>query len=172
MNQTDLPYGSSPPQSERSIPSVNAPGEPLLGDVCPNRSAPVSTDVWRYLKDTSGQQTGYIKRDHGRPVKDIAADLVKALNGMDYEWAILGQGYKYGWGTDTPNTECPQYAHLAVYTTSGGSEGHLVHVDLIINVPNEPSYQVSKKLFMAKVLTGSDEAQLIARKLEEVLGVL
>lgn len=159
------------------IPGANAVGEPIFGDVCTNGNPPVPTQVWRYLKDTSGQQTTYVKREKGRQVGAIAADLSKAIEGMTFEWDTLGQPFNFKIDGRSRTTECPDHHGIAIYVMHGGSEGHLVHVDLRLQPgPEEPGGDGSSMqhvtLFMVKVLTGVEDAQVIARKLEEVLGVL
>ncbi len=159
------------------IPGVNAPGAPIFGEVCENQGAPVQTDEYRYLKTTLGQQTDYIKRAKGRPVGEIARDLSKAISGMTFEWDTLGQAFNFKIGGLTRETECPEHHGLAIYVLHGGSEGHLVHVDLRVQPTlEEPGGDGTSMrhmtLFMVKVLTGVEDAQAVARKLEEVLGVL
>lgn len=180
-----VPHGGRKTMTQQTelrfpIPSVNAPGEAILGEVCPPSNCgagQVALDVWRYLKDTSGRQTTYIKRAKGRPVKEIACDLSLVIKDMTCEWDTLGQPFNFNIGGFSRETECPDHNGLAVYTTHGGSEGHLVHVELRIQPePGEPGSDGTSMrhmtLFMVKVLTGIEDARAIQHKLEEVLGVL
>lgn len=149
-----------------------------FGNICPanQRGCDIAIDVYRYLLDETGNQTGYIRRVAGRPVQDIAADLSAALretHNDDYEWATLGQCYKYGEGTKlgvNPMTECPD-GNPIVYVTPGGSEGHLVHVDVKINKPGVVHAECSC-IFMVKTLSGRDAAKRIEERLASLLGVL
>jgi hypothetical protein len=174
--QIDINFPPPPPVT---IPGQYGQGEYVFGDICPHRPR-VATDVWRYLKDSTGKQTTLIRRVCGRAVKDIAADLyasIDGVEGLEFEWATLGQPFKYKLGGLGPETECPEHHGQAVYVMHGGSEGHLVHVDLRIQPERgEPGGDGTAMrhmtLFMVKTLSGSDVAQAIARKLEEVLGVL
>ena len=135
----------------------------------------VQLDVWGPDPKSPGRDGKPTRsvRVGGRPVQDIAADLSKVIADMDYEWSTLGQGYKYRAGTDTPETECPDHNGLAVYVTHGGSEGHLVHVDLIL-LPEggDGSYMIHKKLFMVKTFGGAKAGQEICLKLQTALNVL
>jgi hypothetical protein len=172
MSQTEL-FAPKPV----TIPGEYGKGEYVFGDVCPpdHYGCKVATDEQRYLKDSEGNQTGYIRRVKGRPVKDIAADLTDAIkDDENIEWATLGQGYKYKVGTDTPETECPRFDSLIVYYTRGGSEGHLVHVEMVF-VPEcgvgDGSYVIHKTLYMVKTLMGVEHARQITERLQSLLGV-
>ena len=163
------------------IPSVNAPGEAIFGDVCPPShcgAGTVALDVYRYLKDTAGNQTGYIKRVKGRPVKDIARDLSEVIKGMNFEWDCLGQAFKYAVGGLSPDTECPEHrGGVVVYARHGGSEGHVVCVELVIQPePGEPGGDGTSMrhmtLFMVKTFAGAAYATRIANRLSKALGVL
>jgi hypothetical protein len=157
------------------IPGVDNQGPALFGSLCPS-AAEVPLDIYRYLKDTSGRQTTYIKREKGRPVNAIAADLHAIIAGMDYEWATLGQAFKYGVGKLTPETECPEHSGVCVYARHGGSEGHIVCIELILQPKHgEPggdgSAMLHMCLFMVKTFNGAAGAGLIADKLAKALGV-
>lgn len=149
----------------------------ILGDVCPadQRGCDVALDVYHYLMDEQGNRTGYIRRTGGRPVQDIAADLSRALhetNEDDFEWATLGQVYKYGEGSrlgTSPTTECPD-GNPIVYVTPGGSEGHLVHVD--VKVSTKSAHAECYCIFMVKTLSGREAAKRIEERLAGLLGVL
>jgi hypothetical protein len=96
---------------------------------------------------------------------------------MTFEWDTLGQSFNFKIGGRSRMTECPEHHGIAIYVMHGGSEGHLVHVDLRLQPsPEEPGGDGTSMqlvtLFMVKVLTGVGDAQAIARKLEEALGVL
>ncbi len=172
--QTEINF---PPPVPVTIPSLYDSRPPVFGDVWSGYDGVIQTDVQRYLKDSAGKQTGYIKREKGRPVGEIAADLSKAIEGMTFEWDTLGQAFNFKIGGLSRETECPEHHGIAIYCMHGGSEGHLVHVDLRVQPElgergGDGTSMVHMTLFMVKVLTGVDDAQAIARKLEEVLGVL
>jgi hypothetical protein len=118
----------------------------------------VGTSEYRCVLREDGTDTGMVRRVCGRPVGDIALDLGNAIEGMNFEWATLGQGYKYSFGRfgngDSAKSPCPDFNTLAIYVTSGGSEGR------------------HAQLFMVKTFGGTKVAQHIARKLEKVLDVL
>ncbi len=168
-----------PPPPRATIPGQDDDQPFVYGDICPPnaRGCTIATDEWRYLKDSTGKQVGYVQRVKGRPVKDIAADIDGALRDFpalyeEIEWTTLGQGYKYKQGSDTPDTECPRHNGLVVYYTHGGSEGHLVNVDMrIVPEHGDGTYMIHKKLFMVKTLMGREHAHNITEKLLELLGV-
>lgn len=173
--QLDIAFPPPPPVT---IPSLYDGKDPVFGNLCPPnmRGCTIATDEYRYLKDSTGKQTSYIRRTRGRPVKDIAADLRSLVEGMNYEWAILGQQYKYNLGGDSPETECPD-AGLIVYVKQGGSEGHLVCVELVIDPKDYGKgphgiHSINKTLFMVKTLGGIAPAKRIANKLSKALGLL
>lgn len=174
--QIDITFPPPPPVT---IPGQYG-GEPVFGDVCPPShcgSGTVATSVYRYLRDSTGKQTGYIRREKGRPVKDIAADLSKVIKGMNFEWDTLGQPFKYKAGDLTPETECPEATGgLCVYARHGGSEGHVVCVELIIQPKHDErggdgTGQHHMTLFMVKTFAGAAYATRIANKLAKALGV-
>lgn len=149
-------------------------GEPVFGDVCPadHRGCTIALDEYRYLKDVEGNQTSYIRRTRGRQVNEIATDLTKAIRRYNFEWATLGQTYKYNVLGDSPTDECPKADRIAVYVTHGGSEGHLVHVDIQWGSEERTTTMTCKTLFMVKTFGGAAYAQKIATKIAKLLGVL
>jgi hypothetical protein len=175
--QLDIAFPPPPPVT---VPSVHNELPPVFGDLCPpnHRGCTIATDVYRYLKDSTGKQTSYIRRTNGRPVKEIAADLNAVIADMPcYEWATLGQQYKYNIGGDTPETECPEHQNIIVYVKHGGSEGHLVCVELVIDPKDHGKgphgcHSINKTLFMVKTLSGIPAAKRICNKLTKVLGLL
>lgn len=177
MQQLDMDF-TPPPRKPSVVPGVHDGRPVVFGAICPpdRHGCKISTAVWRYCIDEDGKQTTYIKREKGRPVCDIAADLETLIKRMNFEWATLGQPYKYKVGDLTPETECPDHNGIAVYVTHGGSEGHLVHVE--IKVPpshGEPGFEASMRhttLFMVKTFAGPAYAQRIATKIAKALGVL
>lgn len=174
--QLDITFPAPAPVT---IPGQYGQGEYVYGDVCPPREGEIATAEYRYLRDSTGKQTSFIRRTKGRPVKDIAADLTNVIKHMPcFEWAVLGQGYKYKAGTDTPDTECPVHNEIIVYVKQGGSEGHLVCVELVILPPEEvgvrgpySAHSINKTLFMVKTLSGVIAAKRIANKLTKALGL-
>jgi hypothetical protein len=176
-DQLDIAFPPPPPVT---IPGQYDGKEPVFGDVCPPnmRGCTIATDEYRYLKDSTGKQTSYIRRTKGRPVRDIAVDLHEVIKDMPcYEWATLGQAYKYSVGADSPSTECPAHDGLVVYVKHGGSEGHLVCVEMVIS-PNDHGkgplgwHSIHKTLFMVKTLSGIAAAKRISNKLTKALGLL
>ena len=176
-DQLDISFPPPPPVT---IPGQYDGKEPVFGDVCPPnmRGCTIATDEYRYLKDSTGKQTGYIRRTKGRPVNKIAADLTKVIADMPcYEWATLGQAYKYSLGGDKPDTECPEHNTLIVYVKPGGSEGHLVCIEMVIDPKDHGvgpygCHTINKTLFMVKTLSGIAAAKRIANKLTKALGLL
>lgn len=176
--QLDINFPPPPPVT---IPGQYGQGEPVFGDVCPSThcgAGTVALSVYRYLKDSTGKQTQYIRREKGRPVADIAADLSKVIEGMNFEWDTLGQAFKYNVGGLSANDECPEAdGGVCVYARHGGSEGHVVCVELIIkSEQHEPgsfggSAHRHMTLFMVKTFGGAAYATRIANKLAKALGV-
>jgi hypothetical protein len=146
-----------------------------LGDVWEDATnATVVLDVWRYVVE-NGQQTGYIRRSHGRPVGEIVADLTKRISRLVDEYATLGGDFKYARGVENVyETECPEAQRIAVYAVTGGSEGHYVHVALHVrDVQGEygNARLVVKNLMLVKTFKGMKHARKIANRLADALGV-
>jgi len=154
------------------VAQENLPLGPSLGELYVDPNLKVPTSEWRYVLDVNGKKTGAIKRAKGRTVGDIAVGLSKGIKGLNFEWDTLGQPYKYRVGEGAgPLTECPDHDGIAVYVTHGGSEGHLVHVDLMIGIEGQP-HKVHKKLFMVKTFAGAAYATRIAHRVMRLMGVL
>lgn len=175
--QLDINFPPPPPVT---IPGQYGQGEPVFGDVCPSThcgSGTVALSVYRYLRDSTGKQTSYIRREKGRPVKDIAAELSEVIKGMNFEWDTLGQPFKYNIGGLTPDTECPEATGgVCVYARHGGSEGHVVCVELMIQpardeIGGDGTSMRHMTLFMVKTFGGAAYATRIANKLAKALGV-
>lgn len=145
-----------------------------LGDVCENatNATVVLVDVWRYVVE-NGQQTGYIRRSHGRPVGEIVADLTKRISRLVDEYATLGGDFKYARGVENVyETECPEAQRIAVYAVTGGSEGHYVHVDLHVREGEYGNARlVVRSLMLVKTFKGMKHARKIANRLADALGV-
>lgn len=132
----------------------------------------IPTDIWAHTLKEDGSETGYIKRRCGRPVGDIAEDLTKAYADdpdyrFDYEYLTLDHSYKYSDGS--PEDECPEGVGFACYATTGGSEGHLVHIDILVKDPNG-GRPILQGLVFIKTFQGMEVAQRMANKAAVLLG--
>lgn len=154
-------------------------------------SSPVATEVWAVTLDESGAETGYIGRRRGRTMGEIAEDIegaFKALDRYDHpddqypahtfadeglsvcQWAEVA-------GKRGPDVVWPEHVRwVAAYVVTGGSEGHWVHVDLVMSCrhggdPYRPGdRQESVQAFLCKTFQGREHAQRIAAKFSELLG--
>ena len=132
----------------------------------------IPTDIWACSLKEDGTETGFIKRRCGRAVGDIANDLVKAYEDdpdykFEYEYLTLDYRYKYDGGSS--KDECPEGVGFACYATTGGSEGHLVHIDILVKDPKggRPALQ---NLVFIKTFQGMEVAQRMANKAAVLLG--
>ena len=152
--------------------SLLVSGTPRFGRVCaPQETIP--TDVWAYKLDAEGNETQYIGRVGGRKVGEILADVQKATKRSNYEYMTLGGHFKYIQATPENNRgydiECPEFHSLAVYVTHGGSEGHLVHVDLMIR--DERGNVTAKNLIFVKTFGGLAYARKLSNRIADLMGV-
>lgn len=141
----------------------------LLGRVA-DSDGTVRLDVWRVvLNAQTGAETGFIKREKGRPVGQIVDDLKRAIRRFSVEYATLTTYFKYqseGW-----DIECPKARKVVAYAETGGSEGHYVHVDLYCDDENDHGSQKVVPLMLIKTFKGMDAARRIANRLADSLGV-
>ena len=145
--------------------------ELLLGRDVESHSE-IPTDIWACRLNEDGSETGYVNRRCGRPVGEIAEDLTKAYADddeyrFDYEYLTLDHKWLYDGGTS--KDECPEVIGFACYATTGGSEGHLVHIDILVKDPNggRPALQ---GLVFIKTFQGMEVAQRMANKAAVLLG--
>lgn len=141
--------------------------EITLGETVPS-DTPIQTEIWRRVLDVEGKPSGRIFRVAGRPVAEVARDLCNELERLNLidEYAGVGHEYKYDNAKcpDTP-TDWPDNLHnIACYAVIGGSEGHYVHVDMVLtaNRPNTRAQHVC--LALIKTFRGMGHAREIAAK--------
>jgi hypothetical protein len=152
--------------------SLQVSDAPRFGRVCaPQEKVP--TDVWAYKLDAEGNETQYIGRVCGRKVGEILADVQKATKRSNYEYMTLGGHFKYIQATPENNRgydiECPEFHSLAVYVTHGGSEGHLVHVDIMSR--DAEGNVTAKNLIFVKTFGGLAYARKLSNRIADLMGV-
>ena len=156
-----------------------------LGRVYEDKSVAVHTEVWRYVLGADGQETGYVKREAGRPVVKIAQEIIDALKAtrgrygdatdkdesMIDEYAAIGHEYRYESARldDTP-TEWPAWASVECTAVVGTNEGHYVHVDMMIHVREGRKRPIHVNLVTVKTFRGFNHAWVIAARATELLG--
>lgn len=140
-----------------------------LGEVYSPNDGTIQLDVWRRVL-VDGVPSGTIRREKGRPVGEIVSDIEKKIRRLVDEYFTLGGSFKYpvGGGTDGHLTECPKVQRIAVFTVTGGSEGHYVHVDLYVE---EDRKTVVKNLALLKTFKGKKHARRVEARIADLLGV-
>lgn len=134
--------------------------ETSMGDVAPNPSrGTVSMDVWRFIREGE-RQTNFIRRAHGRPAGQVLDEVRTKLGKAGYDYLALGGSFRF-------DEEIPEHHSVACYVVTGGSEGHYVHVDIM--VPNGRGL-VARNLMLLKTFEGDRKAWGHARKIANLLG--
>lgn len=145
----------------------------------------VATEVWKYVLDENGAETGRIVRVAGLPVIEVARALAKSLeatrnfytdekerSSLIDEYTAIGHEYQYGEMklADTP-VDWPANAEVECSAVRGGSEGHYVHVDMVVPPPPYTKGRPQHiRLLTVKTFRGFDHAWLIAKTATVLMG--
>lgn len=148
-----------------------------LGATVPHRGPTIPLEIWRYtLDERGGEQTGRCVRVAGRPVPEVMADLERALSAEDLvdEYFALGLPYKYDLDRKpyTPMDWPENCRWIACYATTGGSEGHYVNVDIILDNGKQGKEADWLRVSIATIKTfkGMEHARKIAARCADLLG--
>jgi len=163
--------------------------------ICAPGHDTIPLDVWRKILDPNTRQsTGYVKRERMRTLEEVFQDLHKRLDVVicdkcgherprkagEYCSKHKGCGGEYSWFLDeyfhgpdplerTNKNPVPHnWRWIACYPVTGGSEGHYVHVEFIVD--NGKAGLEHVRLALGKTFKGFDHAAEMARRCARLLG--
>ena len=167
------------------------------GKIIPIAPDPIPLDVWAHVV-LDGVVQSHIKRVKMRSLKEVAGDLIKALDVVqcekkecgweaprkerDYDRKCKKCGGDTVWFIDEymngPNGYIGEPTHVphnfrgvACYPVTGGSEGHYVHVEFVVQADRCIGQEAATvRLALAKTFRGMDHAAEIARRCAILLG--
>jgi hypothetical protein len=119
------------------------------------------------VEKATGEETGYVRRVKGRPLSEICEKLSEGL-----ESAGLRIDEYFGISADA---ECSHkletwpegVVEIMVYAVVGGSEGHYVHVDVLIRQDWGRPNRIG--MFTAKTFLGMEHALRLSNELTRML---
>ena len=154
------------------------------------RSCPVELDVWRHVKDLStGQKTGYVKRERMRTAQEVFKDLHKHLDLVrcgqcgherrrrqsdcctphtecgwgEYAWLID----EYFSGPSGPREDFTiphDYRRVVCFPVTGGSEGHYWHVGILCPHPDGRVPLLYREIALGKTFAGWERCCELANR--------
>ena len=158
------------------------------------RSCPVELDVWRHVKDLStGQKTGYVKREQMRTAQEVYQDLCKHLNvirceqcrrekrtplrrtyaekcpcGGDYQ-SLLDEYFS---GPSGPRDFAipHDFRRVVCFPVTGGSEGHYWHVGILCPHPDGRGPLLYREIALGKTFAGWEALCELSNRCAQLLG--
>lgn len=141
------------------------PDQEQLGDYVPhNDPRTVALEIERRILGPDGLPSGYVKRVGTRRLRDILEDMERMLRSElgDIEYLKVAASLKPGEG---PEATWPEdWRWVASYAVTGDSEGHYIHVDVVLRDGTR------RMVFIGKTFGGMDHALKVANACAKVLG--
>jgi hypothetical protein len=136
-----------------------------LGQLYTGDPKNIQLNEWRHVLDEQGEETGQIKRIHGRLAREVVTDLEYEMRKIlvEAEYVSVGLSFRPQYHLAFRSERIPPHIWVACYVVTGANEGHYVHIDLIMD-RNERLTLCTIKTFM-----GDDHAWTIARQAAELL---
>jgi len=136
-----------------------------LGEVVPHDDPnTVQLEIYRNLLSPEGKPTGYLRRVGTRSLSDILEDLIKKLREDYKELDYFGFSSAIERKDREQVTWPEKWRWIACYAVTGGSEGHYIHVEVVL------SDDTRILVFIGKTFQGMAHAFRIANKCAMFLG--
>jgi hypothetical protein len=148
--------------SKEELAKIFGPGE-----VTKTKPGELVLEDWAPIVElATGEKTGYTTRVKGRPLEEIYKKVISRIedNGLIIdEYATISSDARLEhkleeWPDDVSRIMC--------YAVRGGSEGHYVHVDVVVSKPYEKPEVIG--IFLIKTFLGMDHALRLSNVLTQI----
>ena len=136
----------------------------------------IEIGVWEPVPESPGQSR-QVRNRTATEVIDLLAEELR-LDPPVGTAAEMASGETPAWideylsaGFDGSGSPLPRYRWVAVYPVTGDSEGHYIHIDLVLSSQGlGPGPQTVKRIGIAKTFKGWEHACLLANRIARLLG--
>lgn len=170
----------------------------VVGPTVPEEEGRIALDIWaRLLDEKSMQPTGTLRRIRMRTLGEVYTDLHTALKvqvcdkcseerttpsrypqcyggnhaGCGGQWCEIIDEYIAGPDDQERNNPVPRdFAWIACFPVTGGSEGHYVHIDFVRRGEGLGEKATLTRLALIKTFKGKGYAFRLARRCTDLLG--